>query len=114
MTAPTVARGGGARPVAGSLIPPALTPEGQRWDRIAFTFCRMGTIGLIAWALTPPVFILLVSAGVVVLYGRAFALGVRRSRCFLRRPALIAGTWAAIGALDAVWLFALGQKLPPL
>jgi hypothetical protein len=112
MTAPTVARGAGARPVAGSLIPPTLTPDAQRWDRIAFTFCRMGTIGLITWALTPPVFILLVSAAVVVLYGRAFALGVRRSRCFLRRPALIAGTWAAIGALDAAWLFVLGQRLP--
>lgn len=111
MSAPVVARPVGGV-VAGSLAPPQSSQEAQRWDRIAFTFCRMGTTGLIAWLLTPPVFILLVSVAVVALYGRAFALGVRRSRCFLRRPALIAGTWGAIGALDAVWLFALGQRLP--
>jgi hypothetical protein len=114
MSAPGIARPGPGAPVVGSLAPPALSPEAQRWDRIAFTFCKMGTTGLIAWVVTPPVFILFVSAIVTVLYGRAFALGVRRSRCFLRRPALIAGTWAAIGALDAVWLFALGQRLPSI
>jgi hypothetical protein len=112
MSAPVVVRPGAGSPVVGSLAPPALTPQAQRWDRVAFTFCKMGTTGLIAWVLTPPVFILVVSVAVVALYGRAFALGVRRSRCFLRRPALIAGTWAAIGALDAVWLFGLGQRLP--
>jgi hypothetical protein len=76
--------------VVGALAPSQPSEQAQRWDRIAFTFCRMGTTGLIAWLLTPPVFVLLVSVAVVALYGRAFALG----------------------ALDAVWLFALGQRLP--
>jgi hypothetical protein len=64
----------------------------------------MGTIGLIAWAVTPPIFVLAVAVAAVALYGRAFLLGVRRSRCFLRRPALIMAAWGTIAALDAAWL----------
>jgi hypothetical protein len=48
----------------------------------------------------------------VPLYGRAVILGVTRSRCFLRRPALIMATWATLGGLDAAWFFVAGQRLP--
>ena len=34
--------------------PPRTRPE--KYENLAFTFCRMGTVGLIAWAVTPPVF----------------------------------------------------------
>ena len=90
---------------------PAASPA-QRWERVAFTFCKMGTTGLIAWAVTPAVFVLAISAVAVALYGRAVTLGLTRSRCFLRRPALIMAFWTTVLTLDAVWLFVLGQRLP--
>ena len=86
--------------------PPALT-QAEKWEKAAFTFCKMGTTGLIAWMLTPPVFVLVVAALAIGLYGRAIALGVTRSKCFLRKPTYIIGFWATVGIADAVWLAAV-------
>jgi hypothetical protein len=93
-----------------TLRPPLTRPE--KYERLAFTFCRMGTVGLIAWLVTPPVFVLAVALVAIVLYARAMTLGVSWTRCFLRRPTLIIGVWAAIAAADAVWLVVLGGRLP--
>lgn len=90
--------------------PPLTRPE--KYERMAFTFCRMGTVGLIAWVLSPAVFVLLVAIVAIVLYARSISLGVSWSKCFLRRPTLIIGFWAAIAAADAVWLFVFGGRLP--
>jgi hypothetical protein len=76
----------------------------EKYERLAFTFCKLGTTGLIAWLLTPPVFVLLVAAVAVALYGRALTLGLTRSKCFLRKPALIIAFWAVVGLADAAWL----------
>lgn len=95
---------------ATTLRPPLTRPE--KYERLAFTFCRMGTVGLIAWLVTPPVFVLLVALVAIVLYARAVTLGVSWTRCFLRRPTLIIAVWAAIAAADAAWLFVLGGRLP--
>ncbi|HUP28510.1 MAG TPA: hypothetical protein VM409_08760 [Chloroflexia bacterium] len=91
-------------PTTGTLRPPLTSAE--KYEKLAFTFCKMGTTGLIAWALTPPIFILLVATIAVVLYAKAVTLGVLRSRCILRRPLLIITFWAVVGIADAVWLFA--------
>jgi hypothetical protein len=90
--------------------PPLTKPE--KYERLAFTFCKMGTVGLMAWALTPAVFVLVVAVAAIVLYGRSITLGVSWSRCFLRRPTLIIAFWALIAAADVIWLFVLGQRLP--
>ncbi|MFN2484841.1 MAG: hypothetical protein ABR509_07920 [Candidatus Limnocylindria bacterium] len=82
--------------------PPLTTP--QKWERLAFTFCKMGTVGLLAWLMTPPLFVLVVGTIAVGLYGRAFTLGITRSRCILRRPLLIMIVWALIALADAAWL----------
>ena len=82
---------------------PPLT-RAQKYDRLSFTFCKMGTVGLIAWVLTPPIFVLLVAVAAIYLYGRAVALGITRSQCILRRPMLIMGFWAAVAAADLTWL----------
>jgi hypothetical protein len=82
---------------------PPLT-RAQKYERLAFTFCKMGTVGLLAWLLTPPIFVLLVAVGAIGLYGQALALGIRRSQCVLRRPLLIMGFWTVIAAADATWL----------
>jgi hypothetical protein len=34
------------------------------------------------------------------------------TKCFLRRPTLIIGFWAAVATLDLYWLFVLGGRLP--
>jgi len=88
-----------------------LTP-GQKYERLAFTFCRMGTTGLIVWVVTPALFVLAVAIAAIVLYAKSITLGVSWSRCILRRPTLIVGVWAAIAALDVVWIFVLHQRLP--
>ena len=43
---------------------------------MAFTFCRMGTVGLIAWVVTPAVFVLVVAIVAIVLYAKSITLGV--------------------------------------
>ena len=90
--------------------PPLTRPE--KYERLAFTFCRMGTIGLIAWLVGPAVFVLVVAIAAIVLYARSISLGVSWSKCFLRRPTLIIGFWAVVAALDVYWLLVLGQRLP--
>ncbi len=79
---------------------------------MAFTFCRMGTVGLIAWVVTPAVYVLIVAIVAIGLYAKSITLGVSWSKCFLRRPTLIIGVWAAIAIADLVWLFVLGGRLP--
>ena len=84
----------------------------EKYERMAFTFCRMGTIGLIAWVVTPPIFVLAVAIVAIVLYAKSITLGVSWSKCFLRRPTLIIAVWAAIAAADLYWLIVLGGRLP--
>jgi hypothetical protein len=90
--------------------PPLSRPE--KYERLAFTFCRMGTIGLIAWLVTPAVFVLVVAIVAIGLYAKSITLGVSWSKCFLRRPTLIIGFWAVVAVADLYWLLVLGGRLP--
>ena len=90
-----------ADPVAAWLAQRPPLTRAQKYDRLAFTFCKMGTVGLIAWLVTPPIFVLAVAPVAIYLYGRAVAMGITRSQCVLRRPLLIMGFWAAVAAADA-------------
>ena len=92
-----------------SIERPALS-SAEKYERLAFTFCKMGTTGLIAWLLTPPIFVLAVASIAIALYGRALALGITRSRCVLRKPLLIMSFWAVVAAADAAWLLALQSR----
>jgi hypothetical protein len=92
--------------------PPLSRPE--KYERMAFTFCRMGTVGLIAWVVTPAVFVLIVAIVAIALYAKSITLGVSWSKCFLRRPTLIIGFWAVVAVADAYWMLALGQRWPAL
>jgi hypothetical protein len=91
--------------VPASTLParPPLTPA-EKWEKAAFTFCKLGTTGLIAWLLTPPIFVLIVATAAIGLYARSITLGVSWSKCLLRKPTLIIGFWAAVAAADATWL----------
>ena len=90
--------------------PPRTRPE--KYENLAFTFCRMGTVGLIAWILSPAVFVLVVAAIAITLYARSISLGVSWTKCFLRRPTLIIGFWGAVAIADAYWLFVMGGRWP--
>lgn len=84
-----------------------LKPEmtrAQKYEHVAFTFCKLGTTGLLCWLLTPPIFVLLVSVAIIGLYAKSLALGLVRSRCFLRKPLLIIGFWTVVAVADAGWL----------
>ncbi len=72
----------------------------------------MGTVGLIAWVLSPAIFVLIVAIIAIALYAKSITLGVSWSKCFLRRPTLIIGVWAAIAAADLVWLLYFGVAGP--
>lgn len=96
-----------APPVGGSTRPPLTSAE--KYEKVAFMFCKLGTTGLLVWLLTPPIFVLIVAVIAVALYARAFALGITRSKCFLRRPLLIMAVWAVIAVADAAWL--IGQAM---
>ena len=84
----------------------------EKYERLAFTFCRLGTTGLIVWLVGPPLFVLVVAIIAIGLYARSITLGVHWSKCLLRRPSLIIGFWAVVAALDAYWIFVLGGRLP--
>jgi hypothetical protein len=90
--------------------PPLSRPE--KYERLAFTFCRLGTTGLIAWVVGPAIFVLVVAIIAIGLYARSITLGVHWSKCLLRRPSLIIGFWAVIAVADAYWIFVLGQQPP--
>ena len=92
-------------------VRPPLSPP-EKYERLAFTFCRMGTVGLIAWLVTPAVFVLVVAVVAIALYAKSITLGVSWSKCFLRRPTLIIGFWALVAAADLYWLVVLGGRLP--
>jgi hypothetical protein len=81
-----------------------LLTRAEKYEKLAFTFCKMGTTGLLCWLLTPPVFVLVVSLIAIALYGYSITLGVVRSKCILRKPLLIMSFWAAIAAADVAWL----------
>ena len=102
----------GAGPVGPWSYPRRVLTRPEKYERLAFTFCRMGTLGLIAWLVGPAVFVLIVAIAAVILYGRAISLGVGWSKCFLRRPSYIIAFWLVIAVVDAYWIFGLGQQLP--
>lgn len=107
MTAPTDVTNRHTDPVVAWLAARPPLTRAQKYERLAFTFCKVGTVGLLAWLLTPPIFVLLAAMAAIALYGRALALGIRRSQCVLRRPLLIMGFWTAVAAADATWLLFL-------
>ena len=91
-----------------SVRPPLTRPE--KYEKLAFTFCRLGTTGLIAWALGPPLFVLIVAVVAIVLYLKSISLGVSWTKCLLRKPSLVVAFWGVIAAADAYWLFVLGSR----
>lgn len=82
-----------------------LAGPADKLEGIAFQFCKVATVSLIAGRYTLPVAATLCSA----LYVAAYVKGKRDSRCALRYPLLIAALWAAVAT---AWIvFALNPGL---
>src|SRR5438067_5338814 len=83
---------------------PQPTAAGRHYEQLGFTFCKLGTICLIALA---PAYALLGAAALAIFfYVRALQHGVSRSDCILRHPLVIIAFWLAVTAADIVWLVA--------
>lgn len=54
-------------------------------------FCAMTTVALIAWVVSPPVCLMIMSGFGLWAYARAIRGGLRESRCVLKRPVLVLG-----------------------
>jgi hypothetical protein len=67
-------------------------------------FCIFTTIALIAWLVGAPAAVLLLSGIGLVAYGRAIRGGLTRSKCVLRRPALVMLYLGAAFVLAAAYL----------
>jgi len=77
----------------------------EKLESIAFQFCKIATVSLIAGRYTLPVAAILCA----VLYVAAHFKGTRESRCVLRYPLLIAGVWSFVAI--AWFAFALNPTL---
>ncbi len=87
-----------------------------RFEHLGFTWCKIGSIGLIA--LFPKPAVLLASGLAVYFYARAAMLGVNRSDCILRHPLVIMAFWSLVMVLTLASLLwsALADRfgLPPI
>jgi hypothetical protein len=73
----------------------SLDPEkssAEKVEGIAFQFCKIATVSLLAGRYTLPV----AATVCAVLYVVAHVKGKRESRCVLKYPLLIAGVWGFV------------------
>jgi hypothetical protein len=111
VTRPVAVTGGsGLGPVPVFGYGPRPPTRAEKYERLAFGFCRLGTAGLIAWVLGPAWFVLIVATIAIGLYVKAMSVGVSWTQCLLRKPSLVIAFWGLVAVLDAYWLFALGGR----
>jgi hypothetical protein len=74
--------------------------RGKELEGYAFTFCKAAFLALLFGKYA----VLVLSIAAVVLYGAAYAGGVREWRCWVKPPWVIV-FFAAVAAAQAYWLF---------
>lgn len=80
---------------------PPIKSTSEKWEGVAFTFCKAATIVLIVTLLQGARFMLPIVAGVAcLLYLVTFALGKKETRCIINHPLLVASFWAIISAFS--------------
>lgn len=70
-------------------VPRPVSPAARIHDPLRY--CIFTTIGLLAWALGPPVIVLIMSGMGLWAYARAYRAGLRHSKCILRDSRLVMG-----------------------
>jgi hypothetical protein len=81
------------------------TPQGEKFERLAFQYCKIATFSLLLGRYALPAAAILSATFFVV----AFVQGVRISQCYLRWPLIIAGVWAGVAA---IWFVREFHMLP--
>lgn len=77
---------------------PRIKTAGEKYESVAFTFCKVATVALIAERFTLPV-----AAGLsAILYVMAWFKGKRDTRCILQIPLLIAAFWSVVCVVSAI------------
>jgi hypothetical protein len=79
--------------------------RGEKFERLAFTFCKAATLILIARKFALPV----AAGGAALFYVLAIIYGKRDTRCWLRFPAVIAAFWMVVAGLSLYGLFRGGR-----
>lgn len=77
---------------------PSERSRGEVYEGIAFQFCKVATVALLAGRFALPI-----AAGMcAVFYGLAWSKGKRDTRCVLKYPLLIAGFWGLVAAISLI------------
>lgn len=79
--------------------------RGEKFERLAFTFCKAATLILIAQKFALPV----AAGGAALFYILAIAYGKRDTRCWLRFPVVIAAFWALVTGISLYGLLWKGR-----
>lgn len=83
--------------------PPTKT-TGDKWEGIAFTFCKAATIVLLVTLLQGARFLLPIIAGAAcLLYLIAYFSGKKETRCIIGHPLFVATFWAIISGFS-LWV----------
>jgi len=73
----------------------------EKWEGVAFTFCKAATIVLLVTLLQGARFMLPIVAGAAcLLYLITFVSGKRKTRCIISHPLLVAAFWAIISGFS--------------
>ena len=78
---------------------PNESPKSEQFGRLAFAWCKIATVSLIAGRFALPVAALL-SAGFFI---AAWIKGKHDTKCFVRQPLVTAGLWILV---LSIWLWA--------
>lgn len=70
--------------------------RGEKFERLAFTFCKAATLILITRKFALPV----AAGGAALFYVLAVIYGKRDTRCRLRFPVVIAAFWALVAGIS--------------
>lgn len=74
--------------------------RGELYEGVAFQFCKVATVALLAGRFALP----LASGLCAVFYVLAIRNGKRDTRCWLKRPPLIAGFWGCVCVISLIFL----------
>lgn len=84
----------------GCLIPKEKT-LGEKFEGIAFTFCKAATIILLTQKYALPI----ASGAAAIFYMMAYTTGKRDTCCWLKWPPLIAGFWGTVCIVSSYLIF---------
>jgi hypothetical protein len=93
-------------------VSPTPKSAGEKLEGIAFQFCKIATVALIAGRYTLPV-----AAGLcAILYAMAYFSGKKDTRCWLRYPLLLTAVWGVVCGVSATAIARpdLLQRILPL